>query len=82
MSEPEKPTLLRGLGPLDVTLLTIGGVVGTGIFLVPGFLANAVPHPTLILLIWAPRESLAGLVMIAAGLPAYAAWRRAARARG
>ena len=30
----------------------------------------------------APRESLWGLLAIAAGIPAYVAWRRAARARG
>jgi hypothetical protein len=28
-----------------------------------------------------PRESLAGLGIVAAGLPAYAAWRRRATAR-
>jgi APA family basic amino acid/polyamine antiporter len=65
--EPPRPALVRGLGTLDVTLLTVGAVVGTGIFLTPGSIAAAVPHPGLVLLVW-----LAGGALVLAGAFAYA----------
>lgn len=67
MSETWSPTLLRGLGTLDGALLTIGSVVGTGIFLTAGDVARAVPDPTRILLVW-----LAGGLLTLAGALAYA----------
>jgi APA family basic amino acid/polyamine antiporter len=53
------PELERRLSTLDVALLTIGSVVGTGIFLTPGSVAAAVPHPGLILLTWLAGGTLA-----------------------
>jgi APA family basic amino acid/polyamine antiporter len=44
--------LCRRLTALDAALLTIGSVVGTGIFLTAGDVAEAVPHAGLILLVW------------------------------
>ncbi len=40
------------MGPLDATLLTIGSIVGTGIFLTGSQIAAAVPHAGLIVLVW------------------------------
>ncbi len=40
------------MGPLDATLLTIGAIVGTGIFLTGSQIASAVPHAGLIVLVW------------------------------
>ncbi len=51
--------LPRRLGTRDATLLAIGGVVGTGIFLVPGDVAAAVPHAGLVLLVWVLGGALA-----------------------
>ena len=49
-SEPA-PGLLRALGAWDGALITIGSVVGTGIFLTTSDMARALPHPGLILLV-------------------------------
>jgi APA family basic amino acid/polyamine antiporter len=56
--------LARKLGALDGALLTIGAVVGTGIFLTAGDVARAVPHPALVLLTW----TAAGLLTLAGAL--------------
>src|SRR5260370_22878271 len=53
------PSLLRGLGLWDCVLLTIGSVVGTGIFLTPGDIAKVLPHGGLMLLVWAAGGLLA-----------------------
>jgi len=45
-------TLVRGLGAWDGALITVGSVVGTGIFLTTADMARALPHPGLILLCW------------------------------
>ena len=45
--------LVRGLGAWDGALVTIGSVLGTGIFITTGDMARALPHPGLILLAWA-----------------------------
>ena len=47
------PGLLRALGVRDGALITIGSVVGTGIFLTTSDMARAMPHAGLILLVWA-----------------------------
>jgi len=44
--------LRRSLGVTDCTLLVIGAMVGTGIFLTTGSVAEALPSPWLILLAW------------------------------
>ncbi len=48
----ESPSLVRGLGPWDAALVTIGSVLGTGIFITTGDMARALPHPGLILVAW------------------------------
>ena len=45
--------LERAIGPLPATLLVIGSVIGSGIFLTTGDMAKALPSPTLLLLAWA-----------------------------
>lgn len=44
--------LLRKLSLLDTTFLVIGAVVGSGIFLTTGFIAEYLPSPLLILIVW------------------------------
>jgi basic amino acid/polyamine antiporter, APA family len=44
--------LVRGLGAWDAGLVTIGSVLGTGIFITTGDIARSLPHPGLILLVW------------------------------
>jgi APA family basic amino acid/polyamine antiporter len=59
--------LLRGLGRWDATFLTVGSVVGTGIFITTADIARVLPHQGMILVVWA----LAGLLTLAGAL-AYA----------
>jgi APA family basic amino acid/polyamine antiporter len=61
------PTLVRGLSAWDGALLTIGSTVGTGIFLTTADMARVLPHPGLILLVWA-----AGGLLTLAGALTYA----------
>ena len=73
--------LVRGLGRWDATLLTVGSVIGTGIFITTADIARVLPNEGMILLIGntlvgKPIEALIGLVFIAAGIPAYMWWRR------
>jgi APA family basic amino acid/polyamine antiporter len=57
VSEPEEPAstgagLARRLGLLDATLLVMGGIVGSGIFINPSVVARVVHTPALILGAW------------------------------
>jgi basic amino acid/polyamine antiporter, APA family len=63
--EASGPTLVRGLTTRDGTLLTIGSIVGTGIFLTTSDMARVLPHPGLILLVWLAG----GLLTVAGALP-------------
>ena len=45
-------TLERAVGPFAATLLVIGGIIGSGIFLTTGSMAVALPSPTLLILAW------------------------------
>jgi len=63
-AERRQPQLVRGLGAWDGTLLTIGAMVGTGIFLTTGDIAKALPHAGLILLVWI----VGGLLTVAGAL--------------
>ena len=45
-------TLERAIGPLSATLLVIGGVIGSGIFLTTGPMAQALPSASLLVLAW------------------------------
>ena len=57
-------SLARSLGAWDGALLTIGSVLGTGIFITTGDIARIVPHPGLIVLVWV----LGGLLTLAGAL--------------
>lgn len=46
------PQLVRRLGAWDGALITIGAVLGTGIFITTGDMARVLPHPGLILVAW------------------------------
>jgi APA family basic amino acid/polyamine antiporter len=46
------PQLVRRLGAWDGALITIGSVLGTGIFITTGDMARVLPHPGLMLLAW------------------------------
>lgn len=48
----EKPRLLRKLNLLDTTFLVIGAVIGSGIFMTTGIIAEHLPSPALILAVW------------------------------
>jgi basic amino acid/polyamine antiporter, APA family len=47
-----KPSLTRQLGLFDVTMLVMGGIVGSGIFINPYVVAQQVHTPALILAAW------------------------------
>lgn len=55
--------LARRLGLFDATMLVMGGIIGSGIFMNPSVAARHVHTPFLILTVWA----LGGLVALAAG---------------
>jgi APA family basic amino acid/polyamine antiporter len=61
------PALRRELTAWDAASLTVGAVIGTGIFLTAGDVARALPHPLLALAAW-----LAGGLLVLAGALAYA----------
>ncbi|HEY7529595.1 MAG TPA: amino acid permease [Gemmatimonadota bacterium] len=61
------PPLKRELGALDGALITIGSIVGTGIFITTGDMARVLPHSGLLLLVW-----LAGGLLTLAGALTYA----------
>ena len=44
--------LRRALGLPDATFLVVSAVIGSGIFLTPGSIAELLPHPGAILLVW------------------------------
>ncbi len=52
MAANRRPQLLRKLGLLDTTFLVIGAVIGSGIFMTSGFIADDLPSPGSILLVW------------------------------
>ena len=66
-TDHEPHALHRALGAWDGASLTIGAVVGTGIFLTAGDVARSLPHVALVLAVW-----LAGGLLVLAGALAYA----------
>jgi len=54
MSDSRHPrdTLLRQLSFVDATMLVVSSVIGVGIFLTPGTIADLLPSPGLILAVW------------------------------
>lgn len=63
VTSPEA-SLIRGLGAWDATLITIGSVLGSGVFITTGDIARSLPHAGLILLVWL----VGGLVTLAGAL--------------
>jgi len=69
MSSSPEPSLssdglVRGLGRWDATLLTVGSVIGTGIFITTADIARVLPHEGMILLVW----TLGGFLTLAGAL--------------
>jgi APA family basic amino acid/polyamine antiporter len=68
--EPAEPDrhpldrLERGLSLTDATMLCVSSVIGVGIFLTPGTVANTLPHPGLVLAAWL----VGGLLSLAGAL--------------
>ena len=58
------PKLKRQLGLFDSTMMVIGIVIGSGIFMTTGLMAEALPSPSFILIAWV----LGGVMMIAGAL--------------
>jgi APA family basic amino acid/polyamine antiporter len=63
-SAERQRTLRREIGPFDATMLVMGGIVGSGIFMNPYVVARQVGTPALILAAWA----FGGLVALAGAL--------------
>jgi APA family basic amino acid/polyamine antiporter len=62
MNQP--PKLKRQLNLFDTTMMVIGIVIGSGIFMTTGLMAKALPSPGLILIAWI----LGGIMMLAGAL--------------
>jgi basic amino acid/polyamine antiporter, APA family len=61
-SRVESHGLARRLGPFDATMLVMGGIIGSGIFVTPAEVARHVDTPLLIVGVWV----LGGIVALAA----------------
>lgn len=62
--EPCSHGLARRLGPFDATMLVMGGIIGSGIFVNPAEVARLVETPWLIVGVWV----LGGLIAMAGAL--------------
>lgn len=51
-TDEEKTELVRGLGLLDGTMLVVGSMIGSGIFIVSADIARQVNSPSLLLIVW------------------------------
>ena len=60
----QSPKLERQLGLFDSSMMVIGIVIGSGIFMTTGLMAEAIPSVSLILLTWV----FGGLQMLAGAL--------------
>ncbi|MBI1796615.1 MAG: amino acid permease, partial [Candidatus Eisenbacteria bacterium] len=56
---PEPPTLDRRLGPFDATMIVMGGIIGSGIFMNPAVVARILPTAPAILGAWIAGGALA-----------------------
>jgi len=63
-AEAKKGTLRRGLGPLDATMIVVGSMIGSGIFITSAESARLVGAPGWLLLAW----TVAGLMTITGAL--------------
>ena len=62
--EAAEPALARGLGLMDATMLVVGSMIGSGIFIVSAESSRLVGSPGLLLVVWA----LAGVMTITGAL--------------
>lgn len=62
--KPDEPHLVRGLGPLDATMIVIGSMIGSGIFITSAESARLIGAPGWLLLAWV----LAGVLTITGAL--------------
>ena len=51
-SEPQQPSLVRGLSLMDSVLLLVSGIIGSSIFLTAKDIATPLPQPILFLGVW------------------------------
>ncbi len=63
-AHPNSPALLRSLGLLDATMIVVGSMIGSGIFIVSAESSRLVGAPGWLLLTW----TIAGLLTIAGAL--------------
>jgi APA family basic amino acid/polyamine antiporter len=64
IEKEKKPQFLRKLNLLDSTSLVIGAVIGSGIFMTAGFIAEYLPSPGLMLIVWL----VGGLIAVSGAL--------------
>lgn len=64
LEKEKKPQFLRKLNLFDSTSLVIGAVIGSGIFMTAGFIAEYLPSPGLMLIVWL----VGGLITISGAL--------------
>lgn len=63
-NDTAQPALVRALGPLDATMIVIGSMIGSGIFIVSAESSRVIGAPGWLLLVWV----LAGLLTITGAL--------------
>src|SRR6185436_18520516 len=63
----QSPQLVRGLGVLDVSLITFGTVVGSAIFIAAGIVPREMPQPAVLMTLW-----VVGSLLSIAGVLTYA----------
>src|SRR5437879_3757250 len=61
---PQRTSLVRGLGPIDATMIVVGSMIGSGIFITSAESARLVGSPGWLLVAWA----LAGVLTITGAL--------------
>src|SRR2546423_9559856 len=49
---PLRSGLLKVLGPLDATMIVVGSMIGSGIFIVSADIARQVASPGLLIVVW------------------------------
>src|SRR6266704_1577585 len=64
IDDRQQPGLIRALGPLDATMIVIGSMIGSGIFITSAESARLIGAPGWLLLAWA----VAGLMTITGAL--------------
>lgn len=69
----QSPKLVRRLGARDATLIVMGGIVGSGIFMNPSVVARLVGSGTLVMAVWIAGGAIA---LLGAGIFAELAARR------